>query len=117
MLDSQSNLADDMMVHMIDEIPQNNYVQNKTTMCDQTNCVDAEIQCDSILKGRVAVQTLAQRKPRKQKQKGRRSQKNCLTPFRTKELTVKPIKLFGQEVMQEPIHEQHRQDIVLTNLK
>ena len=111
------NVNDENAVHTIDEIndeiTQNKYTQNKATMCDQINCLDAEIQCDSILKRSVAVQTLAQRKPRKQKKRKQSQNKGCQTPVRTKEteLTLKPVKLFGGEVIQQLIPEQFRQDI------
>ena len=88
--------------------------QNKATMCDQIIYNDAEAQCDSILKRSVAVQTLAKRKPRKQKHKRTKQslKKNCQTPIRvkSKELTVKPTKLSGREVKEQPNIEQDRQD-------
>ena len=55
---------------------------------------------------------MAQRNLGKQTQKRKQGQrKNCLTPIKTKDLPLKPIKLFGQDVIQQPIPKQHRQDI------
>ena len=82
------NVNDENAVHTIDEIndeiTQNKYTQIKATMCDQINCLDAEIQCDSILKRSVAVQTLAQRKPRKQKKENKAKIKTAKHPSEPK---------------------------------
>lgn len=87
--------------------------QNKATMCDQVIYNEAETQCDSILKRSVAVQTLANKKQRKQKHKRKQSLKKiCQTPIRVKrkDLTVKPTKLFGSEVKEQPNNGQQKQD-------
>ena len=112
-----ANFNEASEAHMFDEITQNNHGQDQATMCDQIYCQDAEIQCDSILKRSIAVQILAQRKPRKQKQKRKQNQKkDCQTPIRTKELTGKPINLFGGEVVQKPVPAQQTQDIDVDEL-
>ena len=86
--------------------------QNKATMCNNIIYNDAEAQCDSIPKRSIAVQTLAQRKSRKQKRKAKQSHKTiCQTPVRAcKESRVEPKKLFSREVEEQQNIEQLGQD-------
>ena len=95
--------------HIPDDIE---ITQNKATMCDNIIYNDAEAQCDSIPKRSIAVQTLAQRKSRKQKRKAKQSHKTiCQTPVRAcKESRVEPKKLFSREVEEQQNIEQLGQD-------
>ena len=79
-----ANFNEASEVHMFDEITQNNHGQDQATMCDQIYCQDAEIQCDSILKRSIAVQTLAQRKPRKQKRENKTKRRIAKHPSEPK---------------------------------
>ena len=94
--------------HIPDDIE---ITQNKATMCDNIIYNDAEAQCDSIPKISIAVQTLAQRKSRKQTGKAKQSHKTiCQTPVRAcKESIVEP-KLFSREVEEQQNIEQLGQD-------
>ena len=95
--------------HIPDDIE---IIQNKATMCDNIIYNDAEAQCDSIPKKSIAVETLAQRKSRKQKRKAKQSHKTiCQTPVRAyKESIVEPKKLFSREVEEQQNIEQIGQD-------